>query len=325
MIRVPTTPPKIEAASAPDDRPLWSVMIPVYNCGLYLQETLNSVLKQDIGVRRMQIEVVDDASNDIDVESLVKEIGNGRIIYTRQPYNVGSLRNFETCLNHSSGYLIHLLHGDDIVLPGYYKSITSLFEKYPQAGAAFCRHNYINNQGKKIGQEVQESEQPGLLHNWLPKLAKRQRIQYCSITVRREVYEKLGGFYGVTYGEDWEMWTRIAEQFSFAYTPEILAEYRIHESSISHDLLTSGQNLRDLQWVIDQIQHYLPEESRYKLKKQAMKHYAHYGLGTASLIWKNSRNKKSTASQIKESFKMHTDAYMVAKVIWLYCKMSALW
>jgi cellulose synthase/poly-beta-1,6-N-acetylglucosamine synthase-like glycosyltransferase len=33
----------------PDDvpRPLWSVMIPVYNCANYLRETLASVLIQD--------------------------------------------------------------------------------------------------------------------------------------------------------------------------------------------------------------------------------------------------------------------------------------
>jgi len=30
------------------------------------------------------------------------------------------------------------------------------------------------------------------------------------MVVKREVYEKLGGFYGVEYGEDWEMWVRIA-------------------------------------------------------------------------------------------------------------------
>jgi cellulose synthase/poly-beta-1,6-N-acetylglucosamine synthase-like glycosyltransferase len=38
-----TIPPVPEGAS----RPLWSVMIPTYNCANYLRETLTSVLAQD--------------------------------------------------------------------------------------------------------------------------------------------------------------------------------------------------------------------------------------------------------------------------------------
>ena len=43
-------------------RPVWSVMIPTYNCAKYLRETLVSVLAQDPGPEQMQIEVVDDYS-----------------------------------------------------------------------------------------------------------------------------------------------------------------------------------------------------------------------------------------------------------------------
>src|SRR5215204_402078 len=94
-------------------RPLWSVMIPSYNCARSLPETLESVLLQDPGPRAMQIEVVDDCSTEGDPEALVMELGRGRVSYFRQPENIGHSRNFNTCLQRSRGHLVHLLHGDD--------------------------------------------------------------------------------------------------------------------------------------------------------------------------------------------------------------------
>lgn len=108
MERIPESPPVIRPVEGNGSRPLWSVMIPVYNCSPYLPQTLKSILLQDPGPEQMQIEVVDDCSTDADVAQLVMQIGKGRIDYFCQPVNVGSLRNFETCLNRSRGKYIHL-------------------------------------------------------------------------------------------------------------------------------------------------------------------------------------------------------------------------
>ncbi|HET7896220.1 MAG TPA: glycosyltransferase family 2 protein, partial [Flavisolibacter sp.] len=115
MLRIPLSPPQILPRPSDAYRPLFSVMIPVYNCSAYLEETIASVLAQDMGEALMQIEVVDDASTDVDVQALVQQIGGGRVQYYRQAENVGSLRNFETCLNRARGIYVHLLHGDDRV------------------------------------------------------------------------------------------------------------------------------------------------------------------------------------------------------------------
>src|SRR5262249_19590947 len=116
--RIPETPPIIAPVPNSVNRPQWSVMIPSYNCSNYLEDAIKSVLTQDWGPDKMQIEVVDDASTDVDVEELVKKLGNGRVAFYRQEKNKGSLRNFETCLNRSKGNWIHILHGDDMVKPG---------------------------------------------------------------------------------------------------------------------------------------------------------------------------------------------------------------
>src|SRR3712207_3896442 len=105
MERIPSSPPQILPVSIADT-PLWSVMIPVYNCSAFLEECLKSVLVQQLPENDMQIEVIDDASTDADVEALVKQIGKGRVKYFRQKENLGSLRNFETCINRAAGELV---------------------------------------------------------------------------------------------------------------------------------------------------------------------------------------------------------------------------
>ena len=90
MERIPFSPPIINPVLDKRNRPLWSVMIPVFNCSEFLVDALQSVLVQDMGKDRMQIEVLDDNSTDTDVKALVEKIGNGRVTYYKQPQNVGS-------------------------------------------------------------------------------------------------------------------------------------------------------------------------------------------------------------------------------------------
>jgi glycosyltransferase involved in cell wall biosynthesis len=268
----------------------------------------------------MQIEVVDDCSTDINIQALIRDIGQGRIGYYRQPYNVGSLRNFETCLNLSRGEIIHILHSDDLVHPNFYRSLDGLFRSYPEIGAAFSRFKYIDDRGATLHYQEAEAPVECVLENWLQRLAEKQRIQVASIAVKREVYEQLGGFCGVHYAEDWEMWARIATRYSFGYTPSILASYRKHERSILGKSLTTAQNLRDLEYVIEKIISYLPEEQRINVRKQSRKYSAHDALRTANQLWTKSKNTKGVLAQIRNGWKMHKDTYVLYKTIRLLGK-----
>ena len=186
-------------------------MIPTYHCARYLGETLRSVLAQDAGPDAMQIEVVDDHSTQDDPESVVREVGRGRVGFFRQPANVGITRNFATCIARSRGRLVHLLHGDDLVRDGFYASLQRAFDADPAIGAAFCRQIFVNGNGDWIDLSPLEQPRSGRLEGALERLATEQRIMTPSIVVRRDVYEALGGFDDrLRCSEDWEMWVRIA-------------------------------------------------------------------------------------------------------------------
>lgn len=266
----------IPPVSPGETRPLWSVMIPTYNSGEYLRQTLTSVLSQDPGPELMQIEVVDDASTHADPQAVVQELGRGRVGFYRQPQNIGHTRNFDTCLLRARGYLVHILHGDDYVMPGFYQAMQPAFEQHPEVGAAFCQFIIVDENGRETKVWPIEQPEPGILPNWLERIAVGQRLQTPSMVVRRQVYEHLGGFDRRirAYGEDWEMWVRIASAYPVWYLPQALAVYRKHSNSLSGGSFKTGDNVRDLLRVIDIIEEYLPPEKADRLIHLARKESA---------------------------------------------------
>jgi GT2 family glycosyltransferase len=250
---VPTLP--IDAV-----RPLWSVMIPTYNCADYLREALTSVLAQDPGQERMQIEVVDDSSTHDDPAAVVAELGKRRVGFFRQRHNVGHVANFNTALQRSHGQLIHLLHGDDRVEPGFYAAMERAFAERPDIGAAFCRDRRIDESGRTLSVAAPVAGRSGVLDGWLATIAAGQRLQAPAMVVRREVYEALGGFDRriSCYGEDWEMWVRIAAHYPVWYETEPLAAYRIHTSSLTARGIRTGAHAEDYRRVIEINRAHLP-------------------------------------------------------------------
>ena len=274
--------PKIASISETENRPFWSVMIPTYNNNHYLKQTLQSVLQQDPGTEIMQIEIVDDCSPQEDPESILQEIGTDRISIYRQSKNVGQIVNWNTCIQRARGHWIHILHQDDIVLPRFYSQLQKLLEKEQNAGAAFCRYAYIDEDNNQQHISPLERKTSGILTNWIETIAIQQRIQFPSIVVKRETYEQLGGFCPNAFSAaDWEMWKRIVAKYSIAFEPQILACFRLHLASESSRLIKSGSNIAHTRAAINVTKHYLPQATTKELSKKARKHYALYAINTA--------------------------------------------
>jgi len=317
--RILKDPPKIKPVDPNTKRPLWSVMIPTYNCLSFLRQTIESVLIQDPGPDKMQIEVVDDCSSDGDVEALVREVGKGRVGFFRQEKNMGHHRNFETCLNLSKGEYIHLLHGDDLVKDGFYSEIERLFNTYPQAGAAFTKNGYTDEMNNISIPESSLLPAPGILDDFLLNIAQKQMLQVVAMVVKRSVYEKLGGFFGVNYCEDWLMWIRIAAYFPVAYSPECLALYRGGQgntASITSNALLNGENFLNTKKAIEIIQPYMPHSKRRHIKIMAKKNYSMHIARASNLMYQYSP--KAAFIQANGAVKMHQNIRTLYWVMKLY-------
>jgi glycosyltransferase involved in cell wall biosynthesis len=245
------------------DRPFWSVMIPTYNASELLEKSLRSVLDQDPGPGQMQIAVVDDCSPGREAAQIVESVAPGRVEFHRQPSNVGLAANWNGCIDRARGHWIHLLHQDDVVLPGFYERLGGGARECPDAGAAFCRHVIMDVDGFWEHLSLIERRVPGVLEDWLSKISLHQRIQCASIVVRRDVYENLGGYRSdLVMALDWEMWVRIASQYPVWFEPELLACWRVHYDNESSRLHRERADVVDLLHAIEIMRGYLPPEFR---------------------------------------------------------------
>lgn len=286
-------------------RPVWSVMIPTFNRDEFLRQAIESVLQQDPGAGKMEIWVVDDCSSEGNPEGIVKELGKGRIQFFKQPKNVGQLNNFETCLNLSKGQLIHLLHSDDFVHPGFYQKLENPMLSDKSIGAAFTRHHSVDKNNVVLSTSEEILENPGILPNFMYSIASKQSIQTPSIVVKRKVYEKLGGFNKKLKGsEDWEMWIRIACHYNFYYEPAILASYRIHEKSNSGDSNLTGRFVDDAVACIKIYSAYLPVKASEKriIIRNAKSYFLEYAFYMSKKYETELKDDKSALLILYKSF-----------------------
>lgn len=258
-------------------RPRWSVLIPTYHCAQYLEETLRSVLDQDQGADRMEVIVVDDHSTRDNPQAVVQRVGGARVRFIRQERNVGKVGNFETGLRASRGNLVHQLHGDDRVRPGFYAAMDAAFDAFPSAGAFFCESFYIDESGAVTGRTGREQSHTGPLDDWLDKIVVEQRIQTPSIVLRREVYESLGGFdRRLDMVEDWEMWIRVTNNFPVGFVAETLADYRVSHGGTTGNAILSGKIVKHIRNMLAVVDGYLPAEVVERCRRSRNRGLAQY-------------------------------------------------
>ncbi len=257
---------------------LVSVMIPVYEPNQFLIKTLESVLQQvaDFAPTAMQIVILDDASPTVDVKELISHVHDvEKVDIHRNVSNLGLSGNWNRAIELAQGEFIHILHHDDVVLPGFYKKLVNALQHCPQAGMAFCRHAIIGADDEVQRISHRERWRAGILDNWMARISMRTRIQCPAAMIRRSTYQAVGNFRtDLKYALDWEMWVRIAVNFSVWYEPQTLALYRRHAKNESARLANSGVQEPDVLKTIATFSQYLPVKQRESLTCSAYKYFA---------------------------------------------------
>jgi glycosyltransferase involved in cell wall biosynthesis len=310
--------PRILPLHPSTPRPFWSVMITAYQRVNYLEQALRSVLEQAPGAEHMQIEVVNDGALEAiqaEIAAIVERVGQGQVSFYCHSENIGHPHIFNLCLQRAQGQWVHLLHDDDWVEPGFYAALQSGIEHAPDIGAAFCRYRMFDNLTQKERLSDSERGTPGVVPNWIERIALQCCILFPALVVKREVYETIGGFSPKANScFDWEMWQRIAIRYPVWYEPQPLASFRTHTESESYRLKQLNQQVVDSYQALEVAETYLPRMTSKQLSTRAREGHALLALEIAKQQLREGKCQDAIAN-IKKALKQSTEAAWIEQAV----------
>jgi glycosyltransferase involved in cell wall biosynthesis len=220
---------------------LVSAIVPVHNQAQYVDQAIESVLRQVLPVA--EIIVVDDGSTDSTPEVLERYRQQIRVIRQHRQ-GVAAARNAGVRI--ATGDLLAFLDADDIWLPSKLARQVELFYTKPQLGLVHCGLEEIDSNGT-----VFDSRIDGLA-GWVADemlLFRRSVILGggSGAVVSRVAFERIGGFdTKMSTSADWDAYYRIARRFEVGFVPEVLLRYRVHGANMhwniaamEHDMLSA--------------------------------------------------------------------------------------
>ena len=198
-----------------------SVIIPCYNQGRYVMETLGSVLSQTY--QNLEVIIVNDGSDDQHTTAILDQIDieNVQVLHTD---NQGLAAARNNGIQVACGQIVLPLDSDDLIAPDYIERAVVILDENEEIGIVYCRAQLFGS-----------VETEWLLPKYSLNKILLDNVIFCSALFRKSDWEVVGGYDpGMIYGwEDYDFWLSLIERGREVYQiPEILFSYRVSSDSM---------------------------------------------------------------------------------------------
>jgi mycofactocin system glycosyltransferase len=205
---VPPEPPAL---------PMVSIVIPVYNRPLEIQQCLSSLLTLDYPADKVEVIVVDDASRD-HTAAVVRRFNTRLII---QPHNQGQSAARNIGAEAAQGEIIAFLDSDCIASPNWLRELVPYFQDSRVALVG----GYVDAYYREKRMDRYEQACSALNMGPEPLMGRGDRCVFyvptCNMLVRKAVYKQAGGLdERLRVGEDVDLcWRLMAAGHHLLYKP----------------------------------------------------------------------------------------------------------
>ena len=223
-----------------DETPFVSILLPVRNGADFLQEAIDSVLRQSY--EHIELIVRDDASTDA-TWNVASQYLDPRIKLHRNPTPLGQFGNFNACILDAEGDFIQFFAHDDVLEVDCLKVALERFESQPDAGLCYWAARSIDESGVPTGDDPPDDATPEILppelylrfaalHGALP-------VAVSGVMVHRSALEFSGPFDPTyTVAGDLELWNRIGLKSKVLHVREPMLRVRRHPGQVTSGIDT---------------------------------------------------------------------------------------
>jgi glycosyltransferase involved in cell wall biosynthesis len=217
--------------------PKISVLMPVFNCCEYIEESVSSIINQTF--TDFEFLIIDDCSTDGTFEYL-KSLSDQRINLIRKPENTGYTVSLNMGLHLAKGKYIARMDGDDISFPDRFAKQVAYMDNNPDV--IVCGGGY-----KAIGSDfkfIPKSSYDDIIID----LLSFTPIAHPTVFLRNNILKNNNILYNPEYepAEDYKMWTILSEYGKLANLNDILLYYRVHQNQTSKIRINSQKEISKL-------------------------------------------------------------------------------
>lgn len=242
--------------------PLISVIMSAYNEEAYVERAIKSILGQT--EQDLEVIIFDDCSTDTTTD-IIERIGDERIRLYKNAENCGLTCNLNKGLRLAKGKYIARMDGDDISLPERFEKQVRYFEEHPDVMLISC-------QTQNFGESSLCGKLKGSSEELKTRMLVRPVFAHPGFMMRRELLDK-GFLYDETFrtAQDYELASRVADEYKIGIVQEILLYYRVHKKQVSNlsgkEQFHNADRVRERLW--NQAGAALSEDERRALQKWA--------------------------------------------------------
>jgi glycosyltransferase involved in cell wall biosynthesis len=226
--------------------PLVSIIIPVYNGSNYLSEAINSALAQTY--LNIEVLVINDGSNDNgSTRDIALSYGDKIRYFEKENGGVASALNCG--IRNMQGEYFSWLSHDDLYEPNKLQFQLDLYKKGIVQNDTILYSNYtlINATGKTPYKVILDQ---ALLKFKRLYALYRGCLNGCTLLIPKNILDNLGEFNEkLRYTQDYDLWFRASEKFSFYHIPQFLVKTRIHKKQDSRNKNTEADKEANLLWI----------------------------------------------------------------------------
>jgi hypothetical protein len=225
--------------------PLISVCMPVYNAKRYLGEAIDSILGQTF--RDFEFLIINDGSTDRSLTILKRYAAqDSRIRLSTRP-NAGYVVRLNEMLHQARGDLIARMDADDVALPERFTRQVEFLRSHPDVDVVGGAQEHINSKGHLLNVHYDPLGHEEILEHGMTGACP---MNHPSVMMRRKAVLTVGGYQAeMMPAEDLDLWLRMGERGRLANLPDVITQYRLHDSSVSAVL--QRQQLNRMQAAVD--------------------------------------------------------------------------